>query len=150
MPLVPMLTSRSPICLAAATPQLVDDPDEMEAQLRAQLSAMSLYASQTSGDGNCLFRCVAQCAASYPDVTVLTVASSSPPTSPHRALSDQFYGSPNHHARLRQEICDYLEASPDRFAGFVDIEKPFEEYVKTMRQNGELLCMHRRSLRPAC
>lgn len=70
---------------------------------------MSLYASQTSGDGNCLFR----------------------------ALSDQFYGRPDHHARLRQEICDYLAASPDRYAGFVDIEKPFDEYVGTMRQNGE-------------
>lgn len=55
---------------------------------------------------------------------------------PSRALSDQFYGYPDQHAQLRQEICDYLAASPDRFAGFVDIEKPFDDYVHTMRQNG--------------
>ncbi|CAO1634613.1 unnamed protein product [Sympodiomycopsis kandeliae] len=88
--------------------KLLDDPDQRERELNAQLKSMSLYASQTSGDGNCLFR----------------------------ALSDQFYGHPEHHARLRQEICEYLAASPDRFAGFVDIEKSFDEYVKTMRQNG--------------
>ncbi|CAO1616203.1 unnamed protein product [Parajaminaea phylloscopi] len=88
--------------------KLVDDPDQVERQLNAQLKSMRLYASQTSGDGNCLFR----------------------------ALSDQLYGYPDQHASLRHEICDYLAASPDRFAGFVDIEKPFDEYVQTMRQNG--------------
>lgn len=43
--------------LSASLPsQPLGDPDEMERQLKSQLQAMSLYASQTSGDGNCLFR----------------------------------------------------------------------------------------------
>lgn len=54
----------------------------------------------------------------------------------HSALSDQLYGFPEQHAQLRQEICDYLATSPERFAGFVDIEKPFDDYVQVMRQNG--------------
>ena len=68
---------------------------------------MGLYAANTTGDGNCLFR----------------------------ALSDQLYGYPGHHGRLRQETCDHLASQPDRFAGFVD-DKPFEEYVRLMRESG--------------
>lgn len=33
-------------------------------------------------------------------------------------------------------MCDYLQAKPEKFAGFVDVEKPFDEYVRTMRQSG--------------
>lgn len=59
------------------------------------------------------------------------------------ALSDQLYGDPNHHARLRKEVrleahqtCDQLEAHPDKYAAFVETEKPFDAYVKAMRESG--------------
>lgn len=80
----------------------------MEKELNAQLRSMGLYAANITGDGNCLFR----------------------------ALSDQLYGYPHQHAVLRQGVCDYLEARSDKFAGFIDVEKPFEEYVRSMRQSG--------------
>ncbi|SPO44796.1 uncharacterized protein PSANT_02482 [Moesziomyces antarcticus] len=85
----------------------LDDPEQVERDLNAQLKRMGLYAANTTGDGNCLFR----------------------------ALSDQLYGYPGRHAELRQETCDHLAERPDKFAGFVD-DKPFEEYVRLMRENG--------------
>ncbi|WFD31542.1 ubiquitinyl hydrolase 1 [Malassezia sp. CBS 17886] len=87
--------------------------------LTAQLHAMGLYAADTMGDGNCLFR----------------------------ALSDQLLGYPRYHAQLRHEVgpprrathpqtCDQLSAFPGRYAGFVETEKPFDEYVRGMRELG--------------
>jgi hypothetical protein len=69
---------------------------------------MGLYAANTMGDGNCLFR----------------------------ALSDQLYGYPHQHSILREQVCDYLATKADKYAAFIDVEKPFEEYVRTMRQSG--------------
>ncbi|PWN50197.1 cysteine proteinase [Violaceomyces palustris] len=85
----------------------LDDPAQVEKELNAQLRLMGLYAANTTGDGNCLFR----------------------------ALSDQLYGFSSQHARLRQETCDHLAASPEKYAGFVD-DKPFDEYVRLMRESG--------------
>lgn len=86
----------------------LEDPAQVEKELNAQLRSMGLYAANITGDGNCLFR----------------------------ALSDQLYGYPNQHAILRQSVCDYLESHSDKFAAFIDVEKPFEEYVRSMRQSG--------------
>ncbi|TKY86051.1 hypothetical protein EX895_004876 [Sporisorium graminicola] len=85
----------------------LDDPEQVERDLNAQLKRMGLYAANTTGDGNCLFR----------------------------ALSDQLYGHPSRHAQLRQETCDHLAARPEKFAGFVD-DKPFDQYIRLMRENG--------------
>ena len=85
----------------------LDDPEQVERDLNAQLKRMGLYAANTTGDGNCLFR----------------------------ALSDQLYGNSNRHAQLRQETCDHLAARPEKFAGFVD-DKPFDQYIRLMRENG--------------
>ncbi|CDU23164.1 uncharacterized protein SPSC_01794 [Sporisorium scitamineum] len=85
----------------------LDDPEQVERDLNAQLKRMGLYAANTTGDGNCLFR----------------------------ALSDQLYGNPSRHAQLRQETCDHLAARPEKFAGFVD-DKPFDQYIRLMRENG--------------
>lgn len=85
----------------------LDDPEQVERDLNAQLKRMGLYAANTTGDGNCLFR----------------------------ALSDQLYGHSGRHAQLRQETCDHLAARPDKFAGFVD-DKPFDQYIRLMRENG--------------
>ncbi|CEH18027.1 OTU (ovarian tumor)-like cysteine protease [Ceraceosorus bombacis] len=86
----------------------LEHPAQVEKELNAQLRNMRLYAVNTMGDGNCLFR----------------------------ALSDQFYGFPDYHAVIREEVCDYLAAKPEKFAGFLDVEKTFEDYVRGMRTNG--------------
>ncbi|KAK0554633.1 hypothetical protein OC845_000665 [Tilletia horrida] len=86
----------------------LEDPEQAEKQLSAQLKAMGLYAANTLGDGNCLFR----------------------------ALSDQLYGYPNQHLHIRHVICDYLQAHPEKYAGFVDDAKPFDAYVRNMRIQG--------------
>ncbi|WFC97251.1 ubiquitinyl hydrolase 1 [Malassezia brasiliensis] len=84
------------------------DVTEDDARLRAQLHDMGLYAADTLGDGNCLFR----------------------------ALADQLYGDARHHARLRAATCDQLAAHPERYAAFVETEKPFDQYVAAMRTPG--------------
>ncbi|WFD49867.1 ubiquitinyl hydrolase 1 [Malassezia furfur] len=84
------------------------DVTEDDARLRAQLHEMGLYAADTLGDGNCLFR----------------------------ALADQLYGDARHHARLRAETCGQLAAHPERYAAFVETEKPFDQYVAAMRTSG--------------
>ncbi|KDN37920.1 cysteine proteinase [Tilletiaria anomala UBC 951] len=84
----------------------LEDPAQVERDLNAQLKVMGLYAADTVGDGNCLFR----------------------------ALSDQMYGYPELHLEIRQQICDFLAARPDRFAGFVD--GSFDQYIKNMRECG--------------
>ncbi|UZJ53040.1 hypothetical protein CBS101457_002360 [Exobasidium rhododendri] len=86
----------------------LDDPAQVEKELNTQLRSMGLYAANTMGDGNCLFR----------------------------ALSDQLYGYPHQHGILREQVCDYLAERPDKFEAFIDIERPFIEYVRTMRQSG--------------
>ena len=46
------------------------------------------------------------------------------------------YGTPYYHAELRHETCEQLAAYPERYAGFVDTEKPFDAYVQSMRELG--------------
>ena len=79
-----------------------------DAALGAQLARLGLYAADTTGDGNCLFR----------------------------ALADQLYGDDRAHAALRHATCEQLAAHPDAYAGFVENERPFEHYVRAMREDG--------------
>lgn len=84
----------------------MDDHPEAELRLKRRLKEMNLYAADTKGDGNCLFR----------------------------ALSDQLYGDAAHHYRLRQELCDYIEANPDRFRNYIEGSE-VGSYVRNMRQD---------------
>jgi hypothetical protein len=88
--------------------QLLSDPTENTQQLTQQLRALGLYAADTLGDGNCLFR----------------------------ALSDQLYGTPSYHLRLRQEICDWIAAHQSRYEPFVEDERGFDAHLRCMRQQG--------------
>ncbi|WFD19886.1 ubiquitinyl hydrolase 1 [Malassezia caprae] len=83
------------------------DPDREDEDLAAQLRTMGLYAADTRGDGNCLFR----------------------------ALSDQLYGDPQYHAELRSATCDQLEKNPNLYAGFIDASS-LDAYVRHMRTLG--------------
>ncbi|KAJ2008668.1 hypothetical protein GGI06_005268 [Coemansia sp. S85] len=61
-----------------------------------------------TGDGNCLFR----------------------------ALADQTDGTPDTHLRHREAVCDYMECHPDEFAPFLDESCSFDQYTSNMRRNG--------------
>ncbi|KAI0920290.1 hypothetical protein AcV5_010071 [Taiwanofungus camphoratus] len=82
------------------------DPAENSQLLTEQLRAMGLYAAPTLGDGNCLFR----------------------------ALSDQLYGTPSYHLKLRQDICDWIESHKQRYEPFVDDERGLDVHLQCMRQ----------------
>lgn len=84
------------------------NPEENSQMLDAQLRQLGLYAAHTIGDGNCLFR----------------------------ALSDQLYGTPSSHPKLRQDICDWIEAHKERYAPFVEDERGLEHHLSCMRQPG--------------
>ena len=98
---------------------LTSDPSRNTELLNNQLRSLGLYAAPTLGDGNCLFR----------------------------ALSDQYYGSPSKHHQVRRDVCDFIEANPERYEGFVDIDEfgdagarkgkggGLKAYVVGMRQN---------------
>ncbi|KAI8992808.1 hypothetical protein BD414DRAFT_535386 [Trametes punicea] len=85
---------------------IVTNPEENSQMLDAQLRQLGLYAAHTIGDGNCLFR----------------------------ALSDQLYGTPSYHLKLRQDICDWIEAHKERYAPFVEDERGLEHHLSCMRQ----------------
>ncbi|KAI9505180.1 hypothetical protein BX070DRAFT_105270 [Coemansia spiralis] len=61
-----------------------------------------------AGDGNCLFR----------------------------ALADQVDGSPDTHMWHRQLVCDHMARNPTEFAPFMDETCPFDRYVGNMRNPG--------------
>ncbi|KAL4242801.1 hypothetical protein ABKN59_010980 [Abortiporus biennis] len=82
------------------------DPASNTQLLTDQLRALGLYAAPTLGDGNCLFR----------------------------ALSDQVYGTPTHHLKLRQDICNWIEAHKSRYEPFVEDERGIEVHLQCMRQ----------------
>jgi hypothetical protein len=91
--------------------QLLSDPAENTQALNQQLAALGLYAVQTLGDGNCLFR----------------------------ALSDQYYGSDSKHAQVRQDICDWIATHHSRYAPFVDDERGIQTHLRCMRQHGMIV-----------
>ena len=105
---VPIYALSSPHSLIPPQPQLLTDPTENTQQLTQQLRALGLYAADTLGDGNCLFR----------------------------ALSDQLYGTPSYHSRLRQDICDWIAAHQSRYEPFVEDERGFDVHLQCMRQQG--------------
>ncbi|THH05991.1 hypothetical protein EW146_g9750 [Bondarzewia mesenterica] len=86
--------------------KLLTDPTETTQQLTEQLSQLGLYAANTLGDGNCLFR----------------------------ALSDQLYGTESHHLHLRMDICDWIEKHKARYEPFVEDERGIDVHLRLMRQ----------------
>ncbi|KZT68644.1 cysteine proteinase [Daedalea quercina L-15889] len=97
---------RSRTTRSRGKPLNLSDPAENSQLLNEQLRAMGLYAAPTLGDGNCLFR----------------------------ALSDQLYGTPAYHLKLRQDICDWIAAHKQRYAPFVDDERGLDVHLQCMRQ----------------
>ncbi|CAH7685554.1 hypothetical protein BY996DRAFT_6410671 [Phakopsora pachyrhizi] len=83
---------------------------EDEVKLNDQLKLMGLYAANTLGDGNCLFR----------------------------ALSDQLHGTPSDHYKIRKEVVDYLSKNKARYEDFVDVDEDqsYEKHLEEMSKLG--------------
>ncbi|KAG0266114.1 hypothetical protein DFQ27_000161 [Actinomortierella ambigua] len=75
-------------------------------ELKHQLASLNLRLKDTLGDGNCLFR----------------------------ALADQYTGSDAEHYRIRQDVCTYIEEHADHFKLFLD-NQTVEAHVAQMRRN---------------
>ncbi|KAF6749835.1 hypothetical protein DFP72DRAFT_1141462 [Ephemerocybe angulata] len=103
-----ILSARSRTTRSHKPRLLLSDPTESSAHLTAQLRALGLYAANTLGDGNCLFR----------------------------ALSDQLYGSHTKHSALRQAVCAFIEANKARYAPFCEDERGLDVHLRCMRENG--------------
>lgn len=90
--------------------KIIDDPMGDEKRLKDQLTQMGLYAVNTLGDGNCLFR----------------------------ALSDQLYGNPGRHLEIRHQVCNYLAQHESRYKAFVDMdeEESWESHLEQMAKQG--------------
>ncbi len=53
-----------------------------------------------------------------------------------RAVSDQMYGTEDHHAYLRDLCCDYMEKHEEELAPFLDDSEDYAAYVDHMREDG--------------
>ncbi|CAD6268416.1 unnamed protein product [Miscanthus lutarioriparius] len=52
-----------------------------------------------------------------------------------RALSDQFYQTPEHHRLVRQQVVKQLESHPEIYAGYVPMD--YRDYLGKMSKSGE-------------
>ncbi|CAN6302699.1 unnamed protein product [Urochloa humidicola] len=85
----------------------VDEAISDHQRLLDRLVLYGLVELKVKGDGNCQFR----------------------------ALSDQFYRTPEHHRFVRQQVVKQLESHPEIYAGYVPMD--FREYLKKMSKSGE-------------
>mmetsp|Transcript_60913 Transcript_60913/g.145166 ORF Transcript_60913/g.145166 Transcript_60913/m.145166 type:complete len:196 (-) Transcript_60913:217-804(-) len=99
---------RSLLTSAAAAAELHQDSAvaSRHERLAKLLSKHRVRERPVRGDGNCQFR----------------------------ALSDQLYGSEDHHASVRQQVVAQLRAEPGRYQGFV--LGSFEGYIRDMLSDG--------------
>ncbi|KAK8443608.1 hypothetical protein SEVIR_9G002800v4 [Setaria viridis] len=80
----------------------VDEAVSDHQRLLDRLVLYGLVELKVNGDGNCQFR----------------------------ALSDQFYRTPEHHRFVRQQVLKQLELHPEFYAGYVPMD--YREYLKKM------------------
>ncbi|KAK3145407.1 hypothetical protein QOZ80_3BG0252470 [Eleusine coracana subsp. coracana] len=85
----------------------VDEAISDHQRLLDRLVLYGLVELKVNGDGNCQFR----------------------------ALSDQFYRTPEYHRFVRQQVVKQLESHPDIYAGYVPMD--YKEYLKKMSKSGE-------------
>ncbi|XP_031502019.1 OVARIAN TUMOR DOMAIN-containing deubiquitinating enzyme 12-like [Nymphaea colorata] len=84
-----------------------DEATSDHQRLLDRLQLYNLTEVKVQGDGNCQFR----------------------------ALSDQFYRTPEHHNFVRQEIVNQLSAQPEIYAGYVPMA--YGDYIEKMSRDGE-------------
>ncbi|GMH09814.1 hypothetical protein Nepgr_011655 [Nepenthes gracilis] len=85
----------------------VDEATSDHQRLLDRLQLYDLVERKVQGDGNCQFR----------------------------ALSDQFYRTPEHHKFVRRQIVNQLRSHSEYYEGYVPME--YGEYLKKMSKSGE-------------
>ncbi|XP_020600314.1 uncharacterized protein LOC110039550 isoform X2 [Phalaenopsis equestris] len=85
----------------------VDEATSDHQRLLDRLQLYDLVELKVQGDGNCQFR----------------------------ALSDQFYRTPEHHKFVRQQIINELKSNPEIYEGYVPMA--YDDYLKKLSKNGE-------------
>lgn len=102
--------------LRSSRPDVLTDLDKLakeEREVKSEISRLGLTLRDVEGDGNCLFR----------------------------ALSDQLWGTPNHHPDLRRWTCDWIADNKEEMGFWVQVcsleGETFEAYVERMRKHGE-------------
>ncbi|XP_020115215.1 uncharacterized protein LOC109729020 isoform X1 [Ananas comosus] len=85
----------------------VDEATSDHQRLIDRLQLYDLVELKVEGDGNCQFR----------------------------ALSDQFYRSPEHHKFVRQQVVNQLESHPEIYEGYVPMA--YNDYLKKLSKSGE-------------
>ncbi|KAJ0963619.1 hypothetical protein J5N97_028741 [Dioscorea zingiberensis] len=85
----------------------IDEATSDHQRLIDRLQLYELVELKVQGDGNCQFR----------------------------ALSDQFYRSPEHHKFVRQQVINQLESNPEIYEGYVPMA--YGDYLKKMSKSGE-------------
>jgi hypothetical protein len=98
-----------------SSPSIATDLESIaseDAAVRAEIHRLELGLRDVQGDGNCLFR----------------------------ALADQLWGNQKRHVEVRKVVCDYLEVCRNSMEAFVrpflreDEGETYEMYVERMRQ----------------
>ncbi|KDP44013.1 hypothetical protein JCGZ_05480 [Jatropha curcas] len=85
----------------------VDEATVDHQRLLDRLQVYDLVERKVQGDGNCQFR----------------------------ALSDQFYLTPEHHEFVRQEVVNQLKSYPETYEGYVPMA--YGDYLEKMSKSGE-------------
>ncbi|XP_057870859.1 OVARIAN TUMOR DOMAIN-containing deubiquitinating enzyme 12 [Cryptomeria japonica] len=85
----------------------VDEATSDHQRLLGRLELYDLSEFKIPGDGNCQFR----------------------------ALSDQFYRTPEHHKFIRQQVVNQLNSNREMYEGYVPM--PYDEYLKKIAKSGE-------------
>ncbi|XP_030931335.1 OVARIAN TUMOR DOMAIN-containing deubiquitinating enzyme 12 isoform X2 [Quercus lobata] len=108
----------------------VDEEISDHQRLLERLELYELVELKVQGDGNCQmigwggFLCRIQLVSkSHADILDF------------RALSDQLYRSPDHHASVREQITQQLKCHPEMYGGYVPMA--YNDYLKKMSKSGE-------------
>lgn len=99
-----------------SSPSIATDLESIaseDAAVKQEISRLNLALRDVQGDGNCLFR----------------------------ALADQLWGTQKRHVEVRKVVCDYLESHKESMEAFVKPflrdDETYENYVDRMRQASE-------------
>ncbi|KAI3743437.1 hypothetical protein L1987_61146 [Smallanthus sonchifolius] len=85
----------------------IDEATSDHERLLERLQVYNLIESKVLGDGNCQFR----------------------------ALSDQFYRSPEHRKFVRRQVVNQLKSHPEMYEGYVTMT--YSDYLKSISKSGE-------------
>lgn len=82
-----------------------DYKSKEENEFLVLLSSLSLKVKYIDGDGNCLFR----------------------------SIADQLLGNPEQHGTIREKIVTYISDNKDHFSLFIEDDEKIEDYLVRMR-----------------